>query len=103
LVARTLPRYPPFPYTTLFRSHFVRHQIVHLMIRHANLPISCRASRPAFRGAKSPLARRKSSAANGLKRYLKPALQTRITEAVLRSEEHTSELQSLAYLVCRLL
>src|SRR2546425_8306498 len=33
----------------------------------------------------------------------KPARLKRLASATVRSEEHTSELQSLAYLVCRLL
>src|SRR5229473_6676099 len=32
-----------------------------------------------------------------------PSTRGRLTETLVRSEEHTSELQSLAYLVCRLL
>src|SRR6202035_2443475 len=47
-----------------------RRQIVHLMIRHACPPqnlLQERPARPDIRGAKSPLAWRKSSAANGLK------------------------------------
>src|SRR5687767_15608733 len=36
-------------------------------------------------------------------RGLLPALGSRARPFLLRSEEHTSELQSLAYLVCRLL
>src|SRR5687767_15321157 len=36
-------------------------------------------------------------------RHVEPADRDRRREHVLRSEEHTSELQSLAYLVCRLL
>src|SRR5687767_15617731 len=37
------------------------------------------------------------------RRYRTPALRGDLRLRVLRSEEHTSELQSLAYLVCRLL
>src|SRR2546425_9655696 len=35
--------------------------------------------------------------------FLRRMLRTRLRPHVCRSEEHTSELQSLAYLVCRLL
>src|SRR2546425_8622478 len=38
-----------------------------------------------------------------LPRQRRPGLRRDLAEALLRSEEHTSELQSLAYLVCRLL
>src|SRR2546425_7415246 len=79
---RRPPRSTLFPYTTLFRSAAPRDQRPgrHAERRHA-------ARRSAARAA-----RRRGSAAARLGR-------TRI----LRSEEHTSELQSLAYLVCRLL
>src|SRR2546425_6941351 len=74
---RRPPRSTLFPYTTLFRSSALRYRLG----RH--------------RGG------------HGLLRY-GPAIR-QDAEAVrqpadhLRSEEHTSELQSLAYLVCRLL
>src|SRR2546425_9639133 len=80
---RRPPRSTLFPYTTLFRSHH--------------------ASRFA---AVIPMA-------SGLDDILMPFLENfRQTplyiihgrqDQVMRSEEHTSELQSLAYLVCRLL
>src|SRR2546423_10710029 len=84
---RRPPRSTLFPYTTLFRSN-------------VNSPSTRRA---------------------GIKHHLKPASTSPtpertvwgylldsvrligISEDVRRSEEHTSELQSLAYLVCRLL
>src|SRR2546425_1678098 len=37
------------------------------------------------------------------RRYLPPAAPAKAGPCFVRSEEHTSELQSLAYLVCRLL
>src|SRR2546425_6290451 len=76
LMIRRPPRSTLFPYTTLFRSR-------------ARLPLPRRHGPPqdAARPARGP-ARRPS----GGRRL--PAT---------RSEEHTSELQSLAYLVCRLL
>src|SRR2546425_7708605 len=81
---RRPPRSTLFPYTTLFRSPDRR-------VQSATLPggagLQCQ-SRDAV--PRRPAARRlhenqRSRVANG------------------RSEEHTSELQSLAYLVCRLL
>src|SRR5438046_4029667 len=62
-----------FPYTTLFRSNSVPHRPLPL------LPSRSRFSR-RYRMSHSPLNRLR-----------------------LRSEEHTSELQSLTNLVCRLL
>src|SRR3989441_10420082 len=71
----------------------------------ATLPLPCRAGRAS--GAGCPPPRRVHPA--GLPperrwcRYPRPPLPGRSTRPRARSEEHTSELQSLAYLVCRLL
>src|SRR2546425_3273407 len=70
---RRPPRSTLFPYTTLFRS---------------------RASCSPWK-TRSPMAARASTTPSARWRSC-------ISRAV-RSEEHTSELQSLAYLVCRLL
>src|SRR2546423_6434570 len=78
LMIRRPPRSTLFPYTTLFRSH-----------AHARSP---RHSSPPFRTVLPA-----------------PFFQATLRDSpaqvarFLRSEEHTSELQSLAYLVCRLL
>src|SRR3989441_8223679 len=77
---RRPPRSTLFPYTTLFRS------------RHAAPPLrpqgTCHADLQQRAG----------------QRHLAPAQRQRRTGlGGGRSEEHTSELQSLAYLVCRLL
>src|SRR2546423_4195100 len=76
---RRPPRSTLFPYTTLFRSPCVR------AARALRPPPGCRRL-PGRAG--DPAARQQA--------------EHEIQEAV-RSEEHTSELQSLAYLVCRLL
>src|SRR3712207_7157994 len=78
---RRPPRSTLFPYTTLFRS-------------------GLRAGRGGGRGARQAL-----RGAVGERRALLP-LHEALPEGVgrrLRSEEHTSELQSRQYLVCRLL
>src|SRR5687767_15606807 len=72
---RRPPRSTLFPYTTLFRSGR-RHQAVRLRHRQSGVEGLAHAGRRAERQA---------------------------AVHVPRSEEHTSELQSLAYLVCRLL
>src|SRR3989441_7401527 len=75
---RRPPRSTLFPYTTLFRSR-----------------------RQLARDARVPFGQVKAS-----RRQRVDARQKLIAhqlERVRRSEEHTSELQSLAYLVCRLL
>src|SRR2546425_4892384 len=76
---RRPPRSTLFPYTTLFRSP-------------GSHPWPCRSPRCSSAAADSWRLDRENSrrAAKNL-----PPLK--------RSEEHTSELQSLAYLVCRLL
>src|SRR5947199_3624142 len=77
---RRPPRSTLFPYTTLFRS--------------SPSPCSRCSRRPACRGSRAP------SAAQ-LAGYLTLLSQTCYSRR--RSEEHTSELQSLTHLVCRLL
>src|SRR5687767_15936108 len=78
LMIRRPPRSTLFPYTTLFRS-------------------SSGHPQPRSLGDLSTTETRTSSAKI-------PAFFTKIHSRVKnRSEEHTSELQSLAYLVCRLL
>src|SRR5687767_15272689 len=76
---RRPPRSTLFPYTTLFRSYF---------------------------GRRAP----KSTGREEFGKAFATRLAARVTadggsldDALARSEEHTSELQSLAYLVCRLL
>src|SRR2546423_11129278 len=76
LMIRRPPRSTLFPYTTLFRS------------------LAGLAAGQAEREWTSSLARSERLA---LRLTATPA------RAEVRSEEHTSELQSLAYLVCRLL
>src|SRR2546425_6291019 len=76
LMIRRPPRSTLFPYTTLFRSGTDDRQLRHQSRR---------------RRIRSPARRRRRGA-----RAVGHAFE-------LRSEEHTSELQSLAYLVCRLL
>src|SRR3712207_7246894 len=83
---RRPPRSTLFPYTTLFRSRRrVRAAAVVLLQRAPRL---LRGDREVPRGAADLGAR----AAGALRR-----------EEPARSEEHTSELQSRQYLVCRLL
>src|SRR2546425_2172329 len=86
---RRPPRSTLFPYTTLFRS-----------VTNATLP----SSGPGMAGSPSLVAcigvvsmqyRRSYHTRRGCVRWE--------DDEVSRSEEHTSELQSLAYLVCRLL
>src|SRR5437660_2159238 len=83
---RPPPRSTLFPYTTLFRS---------------------RVSAAEGNGRTLlPWNRNAAHASLGCKKALRtrqPSGATRTTVFVLRSEEHTSELQSRGHLVCRLL
>src|SRR3712207_8097528 len=99
---RRPPRSTLFPYTTLFRSSFTSH------------PDSRKPLFTSRVGKDKPLTTR--SVQNIVKKYVRAA---GITKAISphsirhtvgtnmamneRSEEHTSELQSRQYLVCRLL
>src|SRR5262245_64382624 len=81
---RRRPRSTLFPYTTLFRSGGGR---------PAALPVEYRLDQPVLRGTGGLRAARRHLHARGDVRR----------PPVPRSEEHTSELQSLRHLVCRLL
>src|SRR2546425_11360879 len=82
LMIRRPPRSTLFPYTTLFRSSFWKR-----LERLSTISCATCAIRAAdFTPPRMPTAKSPAEARNGR-----------------RSEEHTSELQSLAYLVCRLL
>src|SRR5438046_8642269 len=79
LLTRRPPRSTLFPYTTLFRSHLRHHDIGEQQLYAARVLLQdLQRGRPSRRG-QHPVA------------------------VASRSEEHTSELQSLTNLVCRLL
>src|SRR3712207_9098201 len=84
LMIRRPPRSTLFPYTTLFRSQHLR----------------------ARRRGGQGLGRRRQQGARPQRRPCRLSLRRPtpgVTDASRRSEEHTSELQSRQYLVCRLL
>src|SRR2546422_10934958 len=86
LMIRRPPRSTLFPYTTLFRSHHLVH------VGSDRL----RATRAALPPPGRPADEERLARSNaGDRRRLVPGR--------LRSEEHTSELQSRLHLVCRLL
>src|SRR3989441_5756659 len=89
---RRPPRSTLFPYTTLFRSRPWAHLAVDPVVGQHDVA-HVRPSRVVERDARLPLA-----VGQQLQRRVR-----RDVERKSRSEEHTSELQSLAYLVCRLL
>src|SRR5205814_8195402 len=86
-LTRPPPRPTPFPYTTLFRS--VTHGQGGRQMTTTTPPVTAREPVAAGRRGKPPLS--------------EGARAERRLGWLLRSEEHTSELQSLRHLVCRLL
>src|SRR2546427_2746568 len=86
---RRPPRSTLFPYTTLFRS---------LVTDTPRDDVGIRAGAPADGGAGVEVLRAQRDAARG-----QHGAQQAVFGHPLRSEEHTSELQSQSNLVCRLL
>src|SRR2546423_885351 len=89
---RRPPRSTLFPYTTLFRSigNLKRQQSTSYWVDKAIESI--------------PADKDKDIVIDGIRNTAEAvALRDKFPHFFLRSEEHTSELQSLAYLVCRLL
>src|SRR5205823_12680494 len=92
---RRPPGSPLFPYTTLFRSVRRRSPVASSSGRLSVAASAAAGSRPRARArATVPPSTHAPAASVGPSMPSVPAA---------RSEEHTSELQSLAYLVCRLL
>src|SRR3712207_7553341 len=87
---RRPPRSTLFPYTTLFRSRVLR-------------PGPRRAKRPFAYAARRPPPRRSRLLWHGTHMVVSGTAWRRSAGISPRSEEHTSELQSRQYLVCRLL
>src|SRR5206468_9075358 len=100
----TLPRPPPpptlFPYTTLFRS---------LGTSERGIRVAKKREPPLRKMNPHPRSHRTATAAITTARQCRSTgvpgrnLATNQLSTILRSEEHTSELQSRSDLVCRLL
>src|SRR5688572_32331802 len=90
---RRPPRSTLFPYTTLFRS---------ICPLAPMPPLSPYDSAPAFAFARSMSSLTERAGTDGCTTSTSGKLAPRMT-GVMRSEEHTSELQSQSNLVCRLL
>src|SRR5205823_14644838 len=101
-VSLTMLRRPPtstlFPYTTLFRSTTCLTASLRRWSRSTSI-------RPSWRVPRRPQCKRSIGglAPGGGVSLLDTVGRERAAGGCRRSEEHTSELQSLAYLVCRLL
>src|SRR3712207_7814161 len=92
---RRPPRSTLFPYTTLFRSG---HEVD--VLGRAQV----RVERELLRHVADPLARPAPERSRVLSQDARaPGRQRQAAGEHARSEEHTSELQSRQYLVCRLL
>src|SRR5205823_13005693 len=88
------PRSTLFPYTTLFRSR----------VHQGFLGWPVRANNDDRRmGGKLDSSKLLRFCKDNIKQHNGNTLQCYLFIYSIRSEEHTSELQSLAYLVCRLL
>src|SRR3712207_9086092 len=100
---RRPPRSTLFPYTTLFRSLLQlgdQEQAERLAAEELELARSWGAPRPLGRALR--VAGLVEGGPPGLELLQETAAVLADSPALLRSEEHTSELQSRQYLVCRL-
>src|SRR3989441_12679809 len=100
---RRPPRSTLFPYTTLFRS--LDGCVAPLKLRDVTV-VEIRLQRDVELGGeffKWEAATAVAGAVLGINPFDEPDVQeSKDATGRIRSEEHTSELQSLAYLVCRL-
>src|SRR2546425_1796506 len=102
---RRPPRSTLFPYTTLFRSHLpvqVNRALARTGLVKDGGPPRCPQCTRRLAFGTDRLGRTTESCGCGYRAYVQVRESERAAPAA-RSEEHTSELQSLAYLVCRLL
>src|SRR3712207_9043413 len=100
---RRPPRSTLFPYTTLFRSESAAHRHVRDVTRNAQG--ACQPPRPFARSslrASSVLPRLARPIPDRTASVFENCTASYCTTSTRRSEEHTSELQSRQYLVCRL-
>src|SRR5690606_39644177 len=96
---RLPPRSSLFPYTTLFRSP----SSVFLMLDYSNFYAATAAIYPFLEGNMSLIQEFKAFAARGNVIDMAVGIIIGAAFGKIRSEEHTSELQSRENLVCRLL
>src|SRR5205085_11935597 len=94
------PRSTLFPYTTLFRSNIRQNLFFAFIYNSIGVPIAAGILYPFFGLLLSPIL---AAAAMSLSSVSVIGNSLRLRKIRLRSEEHTSELQSQSNLVCRLL
>src|SRR3989441_8966967 len=97
LMIRRPPRSTLFPYTTLFRSPRIAAE------RDALVPLGRVATPEDMADVIAFLLGPDARYVNGHDLVVDGGVSGNLLGRLPRSEEHTSELQSLAYLVCRLL
>src|SRR2546425_7391210 len=101
---RRPPRSTLFPYTTLFRSRERPPQRIVVPEQFARLPVGSHRDVHLRRHGALPEVHQEVHEVHLAPRPLGEAPELgELLRQPVRSEEHTSELQSLAYLVCRLL
>src|SRR3712207_9008017 len=91
---RRPPRSTLFPYTTLFRSSFPAQPMRSVIATTLLLAVSAATARAQETPVRDTLSRLPTVTVTATRNA---------AEILARSEEHTSELQSRQYLVCRLL
>src|SRR5207253_9387685 len=100
------PRPPPsplFPYTTLFRSlRHLRRQGLGVLVAASLLGLAIAAFGFAQQFWLALLLLGLAGFGDQISAILRSVMLYRITRKEMRSEEHTSELQSRGHLVCRL-
>src|SRR5947208_12162615 len=92
---RPLPISTLFPYTTLFRSYYAKNRLYHILINRFLSVFISSSARPVPRATQV-------SGSSAIETG-RPVAWRSTKSRLLRSEEHTSELQSPDHLVCRLL
>src|SRR3712207_8189921 len=97
---RRPPRSTLFPYTTLFRSRYLMHGDPLGLSGQRFQQADAAAPRAEAQACLLPEPPGERPSANP--HLLRPCIDATV-QAGIRSEEHTSELQSRQYLVCRLL
>src|SRR5436853_905141 len=97
---RRPPRSTLFPYTTLFRSSRCQLRPSH---RHVVMPTPLGGVNGLTSSSARETGSNAISPAMGVVTRPPPAGRDQCVPLQIRSEEHTSELQSLRHLVCRLL
>src|SRR3712207_7592578 len=108
LMIRRPPRSTLFPYTTLFRSLQLHHPVARLVPRRSGRDVGTRitAAKQRQRWDGCPHDPAEQLGDRHAQRLAGQVVQRHVDgtdRGVVRSEEHTSELQSRQYLVCRLL